>query len=55
MQRLDAYGVQKDALLPRTHLVAFKIHHAYHHMKNDRILTALNQFLVHPLVNGRHV
>jgi hypothetical protein len=54
MQRLDAYGVQQDALLPRTRLVAFKIHHAYHHMKHDRILTALNQFLVHPLVNGRH-
>jgi hypothetical protein len=42
MQRLDAYGVQQDALLPRTRLVAFNIHPAYHHMKHDRILTVLN-------------
>jgi hypothetical protein len=47
MQRLDAFGVQKDALWPRIRLVAFNIHPEYHRMKHDRILTALNQFLIH--------
>ena len=54
MQRLDQYGIQEDSLLPKTKFVAFHINDLYNRMEHSRILTALNRFLVHPVVNGRH-
>lgn len=54
IQKLQHYCLQEGCLLPQTKFITFQIHNLYTRISHTDILTALNQFLVNPIMVNRH-
>jgi hypothetical protein len=54
IQKLEHFCIQEDSLLPRTQFATFHLDDVHSRMSHADILTALNRFLVSPMVTGRH-
>ena len=54
MQKLEHYGIQEESLLPRTQFATIQLDDVHSRVSHADILTALNRFLVSPMVTGRH-
>ena len=54
IQKLEHYCIQEDSLLPRTQFATVQLDDVHSRVSHADILTALNRFLVSPMLTGRH-